>query len=79
MSFGTDNSNLTHSSLFPHVVGTHPQALFRLDNYVGTISQLENRNFERSFDLSGSYPTIQRVSVKMDVMMVFVSNPLIDC
>ena len=75
MSFGTDNSNLTHSSLFPRVVGTHPRALFQLDNYVGTISQLENRNFERSFNLSGSYPTIQRVSFKVDVMMVFVSNP----
>ena len=45
---------------------------------MGTISQLENRNFERSFDLSGSYPTIQHVSFKLEVMMVFVSNPLID-
>ena len=64
MSFGTDNSNLTHASLFPRVVGNHPRALFRLDNYVGTISQLENRTFERSFDLSGTYPTTQRVSLR---------------
>ena len=64
MSFGTNISNLMHASLFPRVVGTHPRALFRLDNYAGTISQLENRNFKRSFDLSGSYPTIQRVSLR---------------
>ena len=78
MSFGTNNSNCVAASLFPHVLGTRPCSLFQLDSYVGTISQLENQCFERSFNLSGPYPTIQHVSLFNDGLGQLLT-PLMDC
>ena len=56
MTFGTNNSNLMAASLFPCVLSTYPHSLFQLDNYVGTISQLENQCFEQLYNLSVSEP-----------------------
>jgi len=59
--FATDLSNRTSTSLFPHVTGNHPRAVFTLDNAVGTITQTDNRMFEHCFNGNGPYPSNQRV------------------
>ena len=59
--FATDLSNRTLTSLFPRVTGNHPRVVFTLDNAVGTITQTDNRVFERRFNGNGPYPSNQRV------------------
>jgi len=59
--FATDLSNRTSTSLFPRVMGNHPHAVFTLDNTVGTITQTDNRMFERCFNGNGPYPSNQHV------------------
>lgn len=59
--FATDMSNRTTSDLYPRVVGQHPRAMYSLVTAVGTITQLENRTFSRSFNREGPYPSIAQV------------------
>jgi len=59
--FATDVSNRIPTSLFPRVTGNHPRVVFTLDNTVGTITQSDNRVFERRFNGNGPYPSNQRV------------------
>ena len=61
--FATDNSNLTTAALFPIATGTHALASYSLDHRVGTITQKDNRSYNRSFNREGPYPTNSRVCV----------------
>ena len=60
-NFATDMSNRSVSSLFPSVTGVHPRASYSLVNAVGTITQVDNRVFDKSFDSTGRYPSNAQV------------------
>lgn len=62
MSFATDNSNRTASSLYPVVTGVHSRSTVHLDNIVGSITQVDTRQYSRAFDSSGRYPPNHTVS-----------------
>ena len=63
--FATDNSNLTTVALFPIATGTHAVASYSLDHRVGTITQKDNRSYNRSFNREGPYPTNSCVGVSL--------------
>ena len=60
-NFATDMSNRPASSLFPSITGVHPRTSYSLDHAVGTITQVDNRIFDKSFDSSGRYPSNTQV------------------
>ena len=61
--FATDMSNHVPSSLYPKVVGQHSRALYTLDYAVGTITQMDTRTFNQSFNKMGPYPSAQQVCI----------------
>ena len=60
--FSADMSNRTTASLFPRVTGNHAKTSYSLEHAVGTITQIDNRIFDKGFDGHPTYPTNQRVS-----------------
>jgi len=61
--FGTDNSNLPLSSLYPRVIGNKTQGSYDLTHAVGTITQIDKCSFDKAFDGNGRYPTNREVRV----------------
>jgi len=80
MQFATDNSNQTPASFYPRVTGTHGHAHYTLDHAVGTITQVENRSFDKAFDGNSHYPLPSEVSDGVigfreeDAMLIIVSD-----
>ena len=59
--FATNLNNRPVSSLYPSVVGQHPLGIYNLTNAVGTITGINSRTFDRTYDLSGRYPSNHQV------------------
>ena len=54
-------SNRVPASLYPKVIGQHSRASYSLDHAVGTITQVDTRTFNQSFNKMGPYPSAQQV------------------
>ena len=60
--FETGMNNHSITDLFPRVLASQrAKTVFSLSNAVGTITQVNGRNFSRSFDSTRKYPTNTQV------------------
>jgi len=59
--FHSDMSNRVPASLYPKVIGQHSRASFTLDHAVGSITQINTRKFDNSFNKMGPYPSADQV------------------
>jgi len=58
--FATDMSNCTPASLYLKVVRQYSHTLYTLNHAVGTITQVNTRTFNQSFNKMGPYPSAQQ-------------------
>jgi len=72
--FHSDMSNRVPASLYPKVTGQHSRASYSLDHAVGTITQVDTRTFDQSFNKMGPYPSGQQVRNDHKTLKELIAN-----